>query len=82
MLREQTDELTQEIRASNARLKAHILQGGPKVRTNPADALDRNFDALDGAAERFTRIFIAYIIFLAAFVVLACWVMIKILCTY
>ena len=78
MLREQTDELTQEIKASEKRLKAHISQTFAKTHTS-LDALDRNLDALDRSAERLTRMLIAYIIFLVVFIVLGCWVLIKVL---
>ena len=77
MLKEQTDELTQEIRASQARLKAHISQASAKTQASLGNALDRNFDALDRSAERLTRILTAYIIFLVALVVLACWVLLN-----
>ena len=75
MLREQTDELKQELNASEVRLKAHISQSFTKL----ANALDRNHDALDRSAKRLTRILIAYIIFLVVLMVLSVWVLIKVL---
>ena len=78
MLREQTDELTQEINASEMRLKAHISQTFAKTHTS-LDALDRNLNALDRSTARLARMLIAYIIFLAVLMVLSVWVLIKVL---